>query len=842
LDLLRLRAMARAVAMALTIFPFESSASAQDPESTRTDESLAEIEFDSAFFPRTAGGKLIDVSHFARGNPVYPGTYRVGLTVNGNPGGEVEVMFSATKDPLHAAPCFGRALLQQMGLDFSKLTLSQLADINSPGACMRLTDWIAESSVDFDSSDLQMSVTIPQVFMRRTSRGYVDPALWSEGVNAGLLNYNFNAYRSSYSGEASTDLYLGLNTGINIGRWRLRHNGSFSSNIGAPAHYQSTSTYAEYAIVPWKSEIKIGDGYSDGTVFDSFGFRGVNLASDDRMLPDTQRGFAPVVRGIALSNAKVTVNQNGNLLYETTVPPGPFEINDLYATGYGGDLDVVVTEANGTRRSFAVPYSSVPQALRPGVYRYSVTAGQYRDESLRFGSNVLAATYQRGLTNIVTLYGGVQFADRYGSAALGAALNTQFGALSGDVTMASTELPGQSRQTGQSYQIRFAKAIPQTDTNLTVAAYRYSTSGYLSLSDAMISRDYALGGQPDWNNDREKARLQLTISQEMGQKWGSVYLTGQSQNYWNRGNSDASFQFGYTNHIARVFYNASVSRTRVVTTGLWDNRFFVSFTVPLGSSSSTASLTTNVSYSDTDRSSQVQTSLSGTVGEHNEFSYNVSSNYDRSNTGSSVGGNASGNYASSVGTFGASVGAGKNSQQYSLSLNGGAIVHADGLTFGPPLGGTNAIVEAKGAAGAYINGVSSNRINGFGYGIVPSLTPYSVNRIEIDPKGLPLDVELKTTGQDIVPLAGAVLKARFETDTQRTIIVKATHADGTPLAFASEVTRQDGSHVGYVSQGGRILAKGVEETDQLLVKWGSEPGESCTMEIRVNQQETVICR
>ncbi|CAB3785057.1 Outer membrane usher protein HtrE [Pararobbsia alpina] len=827
----------------LLMLRFESYAFGQDadPSVNSTDESPAEIEFNSAFLARTASGKPIDVSQFARGNPVYPGKYTVRLSVNDNPVGKVEVGFTATKDPLHAKPCFDRALLQQMGVDFSKLTVNQIADIDSPNTCKWLTELIPEASVDFDSSDQQMSVTIPQVFMRRTARGYVDPSLWDQGVTAGLLNYNANAYHSSYSGDGSTDLYLGLNAGVNIGRWRFRHNGSFSSGVGEQTHYQSSATYAEYAIVPWKSEIKLGDGYSDGTVFDSFGFRGVSLASDDRMLPDAQRGFAPVVRGIALSNAKVTVNQNGNLLYETTVPPGPFEINDLYATGYGGDLDVVVTESDGTKRSFAVPYSSVPQALRPGIYRYSVTAGQYRDQSLQFKSNVLAATYQRGLTNIVTLYGGVQFADRYGSVALGTALNTQFGALSGDVTVASTGLPGQSRQTGQSYQIRFAKLIPATDTNLTVAAYRYSTSGYLSLADAMMTRDYLENGRPDWSIDREKGRLQLSVSQDMGPKWGSLYLTGQSQNYWNNGDTDASFQFGYTNYIGRVSYNASISRTRVVSTGEWDNRVFVSFTVPLGSASSTASLTTNVSHSDTDHASQVQTTLSGTAGAHNDFSYSVSGSYDHSDSDSGAGGSASGSYASSVGTFGASVGAATHTQQYSLSASGGVILHGDGLTFGPPLGDTNALVEAKGAKGAYINGVSSNRINGFGYGIVASLSPYMLNRIEIDPKGLPLDVELKTTGQDIAPLAGAVVKTRFETDTRRTVVLTVTHPDGTPLAFGSEVTNREGISVGQVSQGGRMLARGVEETDELLVKWGSGAGESCTIAVRPERQGTGVC-
>ncbi|MBW6086650.1 fimbria/pilus outer membrane usher protein [Escherichia coli] len=43
--------------------------------------------------------------------------------------------------------------------------------------------------------------------------------------------------------------------------------------------------------------------------FDSVSFRGVQLASDDNMLPDSLKGFAPVVRGIAKSNAQITIKQ-----------------------------------------------------------------------------------------------------------------------------------------------------------------------------------------------------------------------------------------------------------------------------------------------------------------------------------------------------------------------------------------------------------------------------------------------------------------------------------------------------------------------------------------------------
>ena len=92
----------------------------------------------------------------------------------------------------------------------------------------------------------------------------------------------------------------------------------------------------------------------------------MRLSTDDQMLPDSLRGYAPVVRGVANSNAKVKISQNGVTLYETTVSPGPFQINDLYPTGYGGDLRVSVLEADGSEHTFTVHYAAVLLSLRPG--------------------------------------------------------------------------------------------------------------------------------------------------------------------------------------------------------------------------------------------------------------------------------------------------------------------------------------------------------------------------------------------------------------------------------------------------------------------------------------------
>ncbi|WP_142793458.1 fimbria/pilus outer membrane usher protein, partial [Klebsiella pneumoniae] len=77
------------------------------------------------------------------------------------------------------------------------------------------------------------------------------------------------------------------------------------------SQWNNIRTYVQKAIIPLKSQLTIGDSFTENDIFDSVGFRGVKLASDDNMLPDSMRGFAPTVRGVANSNAQVTIRQNG---------------------------------------------------------------------------------------------------------------------------------------------------------------------------------------------------------------------------------------------------------------------------------------------------------------------------------------------------------------------------------------------------------------------------------------------------------------------------------------------------------------------------------------------------
>ncbi len=159
------------------------------------------------------------------------------------------------------------------------------------------------------------------------------------------------------------------------------------------------------------------------------------------MLPDSQKGFAPVIHGIARGTAQVSIRQNGYEIYQSTVPPGPFTIDDLYAAGNGGDLQVTIKEADGSRRSSACHgqrcrFSSVkaiPASPSPPGSTAAATVSRKRP--------IFRGTVMHGLPAGWTLYGGTQLADRYRAFNLGVGKNMgYFGALSLDITQANATL------------------------------------------------------------------------------------------------------------------------------------------------------------------------------------------------------------------------------------------------------------------------------------------------------------------------------------------------------------------------------------------------------------------
>lgn len=802
------------------------------------------VRFDESMMMYGADSTPIDTKPFEKANVVTPGRYRIDIVVNGQWRGIEEVTFERVDGSESALPCYDRALLQRVGIDLERSARGQ-GDDATPNpmpdglVCDPLVRYVPGGEMSFDAADQKLYVTVPQFYLRlSTATTYVDPANWTTGMPAGMLNYNANVFNSRSHGYDFAQLYTGLNMGLNIGALRFRHNGNLTWSRSGGTRYQRGNIYAQTDLPYWRAQLLIGESSTSGALFDSISFRGVQIESDDRMMPDLQRYYAPVVRGVAQSNAKVSVYQRGYLVHETTVAPGPFALDDLRVMSYGGDLNVTITEANGETRSFVVPFATTVQQLRPGTTRFSAMAGRAIDLGSNIGEQYAAQfTLQHGISNAMTAYGGAAFATRYQSVLAGVSLNTAIGGISADVTMARTQPHGAERLNGTSVRVSYSKNLPNSGTNFSLLAYRYSTKGFLSLRDALQlnTRDWRIDDMGRFS--RMRNRVDVNLSQQLGRA-GNVYLNGSAISYWARSGQTLSFTLGYSTQWRDMTLTTSLQRVRNVSSGpaafARDSTATlgsVSLSIPLGRNSRYAPTLNLLTTHDSQAGTSAATGLSGRFGAAGDGSYSMSASYDGNNRNTS--GSFGVGYRLPVATVAANVSIGSGYQQTSASAAGGLVLHRGGLTPGPTLGETIGVVSAPHARGARI-GSTNAYVNRSGYAIVPSLVPYQLNNVDLDPSAVPDDVELKVSTRSVAPRAGAVVMLSYDTLKARALLIDATLQNGRPLPFAARAfDAKSGAQLGVVGQGSRLFIRSGEADGQIQVKWGDRPDQQCALDYAV---------
>ncbi|MBP0997062.1 fimbrial biogenesis usher protein [Serratia fonticola] len=829
--------------------------------------SYAEEYFNPAFLSGDTS-QVADLSRFSKGEGQPAGMYRVEVYINEEYINTQDIRFDVLEkgrkgaDDTGLVPCLSRAWLENQDVNIQaspallKLTGEQCADLPAS---------FDKAQTRFEFERQRLDISIPQAAFRNNVRGYIPPERWDNGITAGLLDYSFSGSNSknTESNANYNSYFLNLNSGLNIGSWRLRNsstwnhsdNGRYRNNV-----WRNVNTYAQSNIIALKSSLTLGDSYTEGDVFDGVGFRGAQLASDDNMLPDSMRGFAPTVRGVANSSAQVTIRQNGYEIYQTYVPPGAFEITDLYPTSTSGDLQVSVRESNGTVSQFTVPYSAVPILQREGRVKYALTAGKFRSGSdLQDSPKFMQGTLTWGLPAGVTLYGGSQLSDNYQSFAFGAGKNLgNWGAVSADVTHARSVLPDDSQKEGQSLRFLYAKSLNDYGTNFQLLGYRYSTQGFYTLSETawrqmegyrLQTQDGPADTKPellDYHNlyYSKKGRLQVNISQQVLDA-GTVYVTGSQQTYWRTGEKDQLWQVGYSGNWEDINYNLNWSWNKSPGLSDADRRVAFNVSVPLSrwltgtgkarditNSTNTAYATYSVTHDSDNRVAQ-QAGVSGTLLDDNNLSYSVQQGHTTKGGGAT--GTASLSYQGRYANSNIGYSYGKHYQQVNYGLRGGVVAHADGVTLSQPLGDTNVLVKAPGADGVRVQNATGVSTDWRGYAVVPYATSYRANRIALDTTTLQDNAELDNAVTNVIPTKGALVRANFEARIGARAKITLTQRNGKPVPFGASVNDEAGGGGSIVGDAGQVFMSGLKPNGKLNVVWGHAASQQCTVSYQLSK-------
>lgn len=787
------------------------------------------------------------VARFNKADAIEPGEYTVELYINNSFVQRLALRFFAVSDN-DVQPCLSAALLESAGVKHVAIKAQ------ATGECLSLQQAVEGASHSFDMGKLRLDLRVPQSLINRRPQGFVPLESLDTGETVGFVSYNANHYHVSRTGSASgrTDSsYAVFNSGVNMGMWRLRQQGSVRYNAEG-SDWNSARLYLQRPLPSLQSELTLGEGYTSGRFFSGISYRGLELGSDERMLPESIRGYAPTVRGIAQSNANVRIRQGGNEIYQTVVPPGPFEISDLYATHYEGDLQVAVEEADGRISQFTVPFSAVTESLRPGASRYNFALVRTRD--IGRDTPFTELIFQYGLNNAITVNSGVRLAQNYQAWVIGGVYANWLGAFGLDNTYTRAKDAKEGNLSGWMSRLSYSRTFEPTNTLLTVAAYRYFSAGYRDFGDVLKDNDSSYSGYGrSLGRYPPHSRWDVSVNQDL-ERFGSIYISASTQDYRGGHARDTQLQLGYSRLFGQaVSFNLSVARQRtgpsqsdyddgratfapdaptnrgfeqVRVPGTTETLMLLSVSLPLGSPARVHVPMLNSSYSHSANYGDVyQTSLTGVTGDEQSLSYGFAVSHDAVQRQNTFSGNLQQRLSKSA--IGMSASKGVDYWQASGSARGALVVHPGGLTFGPYLGDTFALVEAKGATGASILNGQGARIDGAGFALVPSLTPYRYNTIAINPEGMDTDTELEEGQRRVAPLAGAAVKVEFKTRSGAALLLTAHLPDGKMIPIGAEVIDANSAVVGMVGQGSQAYLRIEASSGQLTIRWGEEPDASC---------------
>lgn len=719
------------------------------------------------------GAKITPAEMSAFDSTYVPGKYLVDIFLNGQDKGKRLLNISAEEKN---ALCLPLLWLQQAGISINLDFYSSVFDAQRQ--CYIISH-NSDSQVNFDFTAQSLSFSIPQ---RGLDKGEGSPKDWDYGVPALRLDYNVNGSVNS----DSTSAFASSGVKLNAGKWLLTTSASMTKDtIDVPI---ATATRA---IKNLEANLVVGKTFINNSFASSSGLLGVGINSDSSMSSDNL-GYKPIFSGIARTHARVTLVQNNNVIYSEMVPPGPFDINNATLLG-SGDVSMTITESDGKTTSQLFPIAVMPSMLSPGQWEYGFATG-VRDDS---DENKLTGLVGMGSLGYgfsqATVKGSVLYHQKYTSAGISLSRSFgSFGAVSLEAGLTRALYDNGNDHIGNRLSLAYSKTF-DTNTSLYINGSKYGDDDYIEFSS------FIPWGDGNADGERQKYQYDMGISHYLSEQL-SVGCSGWMRDYGNGNevglNGRASMRFDNFS----LGIGSSYSKTQVKN----DYAFSLSVSIPLSTFGEKYNSYSSFNISGDGKSS---------------YSTGISSGKDKWDYSVSMGGSPGSDmtYSANVGYQGdrAAI-TGQLSQAGPLttgsaSLSGSiiALPTAPDVIFSRNITDTIAIANVKNTAGVQFIS-SPYPTNGRGNAVIP-VTSYEKNNITLEGSTLPLDTELLTTNETIVPTRGAVVYVPFGAVKVKRYLLQIRQKDGNFIPNGTWATTDEGAPLGFIAQNGVLFISTIDK-------------------------------
>ena len=150
---------------------------------------------------------------------------------------------------------------------------------------------------------------------------------------------------------------------------------------------------------------------------------------------------------------------------------------------------------------------------------------------------------------------------------------------------------------------------------------------------------------------------------------------------------------------------------------------------------------------------------------------------------------------------------------------------ADGHVFATPhVSDSFALVEVAGYGNVGV-GLGSNvqsYTDAHGVALIPRLSPYQNNQVRLNPAELPINAEIDSIEQSVVPAWRSAVKVKFPVRSGRGALLKIILNDGEVAPAGAIVNIEGDSEEFYVARRGEAFITGLQTKNRIRLKWNDQ--------------------
>lgn len=668
----------------------------------------------------------------------------------------------------------------------------QYLPLNSiPGFTAKLN--FANQSVELTFSPQAFAAT--RLTMERNKRPVVSPVLTSA-----FFNYDLNySVVNPRSGTSTRELGALTEMGLS-NAWGVLSSSGVARNLTGNSDGSQSRSWLRLETtftrdLPSRNQtLRAGDSSTRAGMWGrSVYFGGLQWGTNFALTPGFVSQPLPILSGVSAAPSTVELYINDVLRQVSNVPTGPFAIENLPALTGGGDARLVVRDLLGRQTVISQPFFTNSQLLSKGLDDWSTEVGALRQDlgtiSNHYGPAFTSGIWRRGLTNELTMETRAEITRHSRDAGFGLVTGLPL------QTLGKAAVVGSNSSTlGSGHELM-----------LGLERQTMRSGAYLQLQRAS-SAFRQLGEESLVNPTKLQVAGNFTYTTERWgtfgagfasvSRYGAERVSTLSANYsrriWERANltiTASRASNGSSGTSIGVMLVIPLEKNRVVST-------------TAGSHGGTHDLYATATQNPPEATGLAWRTLAGQVQSdpHAEGGVYYTGRYGM------VSSEVSASSAQDALRFGAT----------------GGVVFADGHLFATRRLDTSfAVAEVAGYGGVGI-GLGSNVLthtNAAGVALVPRLTAYQGNSIRIDPRELPINAEINSIEQTVVPAWRSGVKVVFPVRSGRGALLKIVFDDGEPAPAGSVIHVGGDTEDFYVARRGEAFVTGLEKTNRLHLRW-----------------------